>query len=226
MNQAPSEHLEKLRKSASEFEQYLKSMVMDESGFEEAFSRLKELYRELILLEQSALPEEDEIQQSEVRAYVEQGTDEHTEAEEPEILEVQEIEQVPEVGEHSEDDPNPPEELMEEIAKEESSLDLAGGIPIHEQLETEDKSIATQLEKSPISDLKKAIGLNERFYFANELFSGDGKAYSNAIDEFNHLSSLDDAHRLIDSNYRERYGWSNDSEALAEFIGLLERRYL
>ena len=49
----------------------------------------------------------------------------------------------------------------------------------------EDHSIAARMQKGRISDLKFAIGLNEKFLFINELFDGNMKDYANAIDLLN-----------------------------------------
>lgn len=87
-------------------------------------------------------------------------------------------------------------------------------------------SLVEQLSKTPISDLRHAFGLNERFFYANELFGGNGEEFTRAINEFNHLESFEDASRLIESKYEREFGWDRDHEDVISFIEIIERRYL
>lgn len=86
-------------------------------------------------------------------------------------------------------------------------------------------SLANKLQNQPIKNLKTAIGLNERFLFANELFNGDGVEYQRAIEEFNHLSNMDDALRLIEYKYQNAYKWDFDSQTVITFLSYLQRRF-
>jgi len=86
-------------------------------------------------------------------------------------------------------------------------------------------SLASKHQNQPIQNLKTAIGLNERFLFANELFHGDGAEYLQAIEEFNHLASMDDAVRLIEHKYQPKYNWDFDTITVQNFIHYLQRRY-
>ena len=49
----------------------------------------------------------------------------------------------------------------------------------------EDPSLSEQLKKQPISDLLTAIGLNERYLYANELFDGDMEDFRRVISLLN-----------------------------------------
>ena len=85
--------------------------------------------------------------------------------------------------------------------------------------------VAEMLANNAIVDLRTAFGLNERFYFTNELFGGDGQEFVRAINEFNHLSSLDDAKRLLIAKFIPQFGWKEDNEIAEEFITIIKRRY-
>ena len=85
--------------------------------------------------------------------------------------------------------------------------------------------VAEMLANNAISDLRNAFGLNERFYYTNELFGGDGQEFVRAINEFNHLSSFDDAMRLIQAKYIPQFGWTADNEVAEEFVTIIKRRY-
>jgi hypothetical protein len=101
-----------------------------------------------------------------------------------------------------------PESLHERLAK---------SVGYHE-------SVADKLENSPIADLKKAITLNQRFQFSKELFKGNNQDYELAIEKLNN-GSREDAFNHI-QNLKSKYTWSNESEIVADFIELVERRHL
>ncbi len=88
-----------------------------------------------------------------------------------------------------------------------------------------DLEVAEMLANHAISDLKSAFGLNERFYFTNELFKGDGQEFIRAVNEFNHLGSFEDATRLIEAKYIPQFGWKEDNEVVIEFVTMIKRRY-
>jgi hypothetical protein len=90
----------------------------------------------------------------------------------------------------------------------------------------QDISVSERLMLQPIADLRRAFGINERFFYTNELFDGDGEEFSRAINEFNHLSVYEDAIKLIASKYQELYHWSDEDENVQSFLALIRRRYL
>jgi hypothetical protein len=85
------------------------------------------------------------------------------------------------------------------------------------------ESIADKLEHHPISDLKRAITLNQRFQFSRELFKGNNQDYEVAIDKLN-TSNREDAMRHLDS-LKNKYAWNNESPVASDFVGLVERRH-
>lgn len=100
------------------------------------------------------------------------------------------------------------------------------GDSLNDTIKDEDDSLASHLAKQPIRDLKQAFGLNERFFYANELFGGDGQEFVRAINELNHLSNFEDAKRMMQARYQESYNWNFDDENVATFLEIVERRYL
>ena len=89
----------------------------------------------------------------------------------------------------------------------------------------EDKSIATKLQKNPVSDLKKSIGINEKFSFINELFDGDLNAYNSAIEKLNGSNNLDEANAFLQNELIEKYNWNGESDSFLKLRDLLDRRF-
>jgi len=84
-------------------------------------------------------------------------------------------------------------------------------------------TIAEKSEHQSISDLKKAISLNQRFQFSKELFKGNNQEYEMAIDKLN-ASTRDDAFRMIVS-LKGKFSWSEGSPVANDFIDLVNRRH-
>jgi hypothetical protein len=87
----------------------------------------------------------------------------------------------------------------------------------------EDKSLGSKL-KQPISDLKTAIGINDRFLFINELFDGDMREYDEALKSFNACASLQDAISIFEHAKNSRK-WTNDLESVNKLLDFIHRRY-
>ncbi len=99
---------------------------------------------------------------------------------------------------------------------------------LHNRLsnEREDKSIGERMEQQPLSNLKEAIGVNEKFLFINELFDGNIQAYNEAISR---LNSMEDSAKAFD--YLNRlgieYAWDANRSAgtIEKLAKLVQRRY-
>lgn len=71
-----------------------------------------------------------------------------------------------------------------------------------------------------ITDLRKAIGLNDKFLMIRDLFAGDALRYENTIDTLNEFDDLDECMIYIVENFR----WNPDSEGAKLLVSLLERK--
>ncbi|NNE54754.1 MAG: hypothetical protein HKN32_01945 [Flavobacteriales bacterium] len=90
--------------------------------------------------------------------------------------------------------------------------------------DSEEQSLAERLERSPIDDLPKAIGLNQKFLFINELFAGDTETYDSAIQELNSCSDIGEALTKL-KDIQNGTTWENEAVA-SEFNELIQRRYI
>lgn len=81
---------------------------------------------------------------------------------------------------------------------------------------------ATSKSQPPIVDLRKAIGVNDRFFFQRELFGGHTDLFNQTIDQLNNLDNLDAAMSFISTNFN----WNHQNEAVTSFMALLKRRFV
>jgi len=86
--------------------------------------------------------------------------------------------------------------------------------------------LSERLSQSPIKDLNKAMGINERILTTNELFDGNGDALKDALSTINRLSNFDDAKDYL-ANIAEIYDWASKKKKKKAkiFVKLVRRRF-
>ncbi|HZG01193.1 MAG TPA: hypothetical protein VEY71_09325, partial [Chitinophagales bacterium] len=97
---------------------------------------------------------------------------------------------------------------------------------LNEQFKKEERHIASNMQLTPIKDLKTFIGLNKRFSYINFLFGNDANLYDEAIEKLNGSGSRQAAMDYLDNLLRPRLKWTDDNDMVGEFYQLVERRYL
>jgi hypothetical protein len=109
-----------------------------------------------------------------------------------------------------------------------SELSPAGehGIPsVNDQLAIHKKEVADQLGTAPIKDLKKAIGINDRFLFIQELFRGDETMYERSIKTINNFTIYAEAQYWIERELKVKLSWDNEKSVTQDFYNLVKRRF-
>lgn len=86
------------------------------------------------------------------------------------------------------------------------------------------QSIVEKLQNKRIESLKTVIGINDKFYFINELFSGDSQKYEDIIYTLNNFKKLEDA-MVYFSTLKYKFGWDEEAEAYGRLIQMLERKF-
>jgi len=113
------------------------------------------------------------------------------------------------------------------IEEESSSLDLfsTSQETISDRfVDKDEKSLAQKLQNSQLSDLRSAIGINEKFLFINELFNGDMGRYNKILDELNTMQNKTG----MDTYFMElkiEKQWNEEMEAFIKFKELIDRKF-
>ncbi|HEY6063720.1 MAG TPA: hypothetical protein VIV35_08935 [Chitinophagaceae bacterium] len=81
------------------------------------------------------------------------------------------------------------------------------------------------LKETPVKDLRKAVGINDRFLFINDLFRGDENMYERSIKTINSFSIYAEAEYWISRELKTKLGWSNDHPSVQHFDQLVKRRF-
>ena len=127
------------------------------------------------------------------------------------------------------------QEIRQELPAEQGLSAGPEPIPVEEPetpaVETSGKVIPAErpglflndlLEKKNFSDFRKAFSLNDRFRFRRELFGGDEARMNKVINDLNDLHSYEDSVTYLNNELK----WNIEDEAVADFIKLLEKRFL
>ncbi|MBP6025190.1 hypothetical protein [Ferruginibacter sp.] len=96
---------------------------------------------------------------------------------------------------------------------------------LNDKLKQSKIDLGDTLTETPIRDLKKAIGVNDRFLYINELFRGDESMYERSIKTINGFSILPEAEYWIQRELKVKLGWSDANETVKEFTQLVKRRF-
>lgn len=93
--------------------------------------------------------------------------------------------------------------------------------------DSETNELSDRLGESPISDLTKAMGINERMLTVNELFDGDNTAFKSALSALNDMANYEDAKSYISTELIEKYNWVSPKKRKKAkvFIKLVKRRF-
>jgi len=96
---------------------------------------------------------------------------------------------------------------------------------LNDRLKEKKIELSDKLTEAPIKDLKKAIGINDRFLFINELFRGDEDMYERSIKTIQNFSILAEAEYWIIRELKVKIGWVDSDPIVKQFDQLVRRRF-
>ncbi len=110
--------------------------------------------------------------------------------------------------------------------REMNDLNQTAEESLNEKLRVEKIELGSVLQETPIRDLKKAIGVNDRYLFINELFRGDETMYERSMKTINSFNILPEAEFWIQRELKLKIGWDEKSNVVHYFDQLIRRRFL
>lgn len=99
------------------------------------------------------------------------------------------------------------------------------GTSLNDRLRTAEPELATKLTGGPIKDLRKGIGVNDRYLFVSELFRGDEAMYERSIKTINAFSIFPEAEYWINRELKVKLGWDEAAPTVRHFYALVSRRF-
>lgn len=99
------------------------------------------------------------------------------------------------------------------------------GASLNDKLKQSSIELAEVLTREPVRDLKKAIGINDRFVFVNELFRGDEVMYERSIKTINSFNILQEAEFWMERELKLKLAWDESKDTVRHFCQLVRRRF-
>ena len=84
------------------------------------------------------------------------------------------------------------------------------------------QDISNFINQQPVSDIKLAMGIGDRFLFIRELFNGNSNLYEETINELNTHSSFEDAKTYLFNSF----SWNENNETVNTFLEIIKRKWL
>lgn len=122
------------------------------------------------------------------------------------------VEEAPTLAQHQSK-----KEINELVAEQKESL--------NDRLKQQKTEVVHALKDTPIKDLRKGIGINDRFTFVSELFRGDDAMYERSIKTINSFGILSEAEYWINRELKFKLGWNDNKETVQHFYHLVRRRF-
>ncbi|MCO5242013.1 MAG: hypothetical protein M9904_18390 [Chitinophagaceae bacterium] len=225
----------------------LQELYTQNASAEQIIHIVQMLQTELLLLKQQQMPEKKKIAvmmpggisvaMSEFLSGSENSdfTDESVELKTPVTEEIPVIDRTVKNGlQHKEPGITPEFNVLEEVptlahqpqVKELNEVIGMTETSLNEKLFEQRTELAEKLKDEPLKDIKKAVGVNDRYIFISELFRGDEDMYERSLKTINRFTIYPEAEFWIQRELKLKLGWNEDHPAVKQFDHLVKRRFL
>jgi hypothetical protein len=113
----------------------------------------------------------------------------------------------------------------ERIKPDINEMMAENGVSLNDHLNVGETEMAETISGEPLKDLRKGIGVNDRFLFVNDLFRGDESSYERSIKTINGFNILPEAQYWIERELKIKLGWDDEQEVVKQFYALVRRRF-
>ncbi len=94
------------------------------------------------------------------------------------------------------------------------------GESLHQNIQYQD--LSAHMHAKPVTDLAKAIGINEKYLYIRELFANDARKFEEVIKIINQARNFNEAF-----NYMSReFGWDMDSDIVQSLLEVVRRKFI
>jgi len=93
-----------------------------------------------------------------------------------------------------------------------------------EVIQKDEGSLNENMGKKPIRKLKSAIGINDKFFFVNELFHGVLKDYNDAITSLDSAVGREAAVEIL-GNLQKKHEWDTKGEGYKKLEDFVNRKF-
>jgi hypothetical protein len=114
---------------------------------------------------------------------------------------------------------------LSQKAREVNDVIGANATSLNDKLKSDVSDLKSALNDTPVRDLRKAIGVNDRYVFINQLFRGDEVMYERSLKTINGFRILPEAEYWMERELKVKLGWDENRETTRHFYQLVKRRF-
>jgi hypothetical protein len=110
--------------------------------------------------------------------------------------------------------------------KSESTETIGETITLNESMKQEKSGLASVLSSSgQAAPFRTLVPMHYRFTFINSLFDGNQDAWTEAVEKIDSTGNLEQAVKLLQTEYAERFNWSEKEDNVAILYNYVERKF-
>jgi hypothetical protein len=87
------------------------------------------------------------------------------------------------------------------------------------------KTLADKLNANGEVDLRRAIDLNDKYFFIRELFNGDHNAFDTSVKLMNGMACIADVKAYVENELSTKYNWKDNPESVERFYEVLHEKF-
>jgi hypothetical protein len=119
---------------------------------------------------------------------------------------------------------NIPEAISQPEPEEKVEVSEPLVLPTVEETEKIAEPIVTTATVNHDVDIRKVIGINDKYLFISELFNNSSEAYEDVVNKLNNFRSYPEAISWLDEVHSEN-NWDDDNETVVSFYDLINHYF-
>jgi hypothetical protein len=96
---------------------------------------------------------------------------------------------------------------------------------LNELFDRKEPELAEVLSEPKVTDIRKAISINEKYQYINSLFRGDEDMFERSIRTLNNFRIWPEADYWVQRELMIKLGWNEEDELVQRFYSLVRRRF-
>jgi hypothetical protein len=84
------------------------------------------------------------------------------------------------------------------------------------------QNISSKLQSKPISSIKSAIGINDKFKLIRDLFNEDSESYARAVEKLDSCNNFNEAFNFISTGFN----WDMEDDSVQFILDLVRRKFI
>ncbi|MCF8377992.1 MAG: hypothetical protein K9H49_00355 [Bacteroidales bacterium] len=93
---------------------------------------------------------------------------------------------------------------------------------LNEKIGPQSEILSRKMQSGPIESIAGSIGINDKFYFARELFHGKADDFKKAVDILDKAANFNEAYNYISNHF----SWDMNDESVQNLLNLVRRKFI